>query len=135
MPAVNTYPSGYVAACRKRIDAQIAAYLNLADGSSPEVRSAFDEQFFANLVLVLQQMFADRARGREGKDGNALNEVRAIAVSVLDHDGRMAVDETTKLKATTSVLGFEPGERIVLDTDRFARLSAAYFVEIEARFS
>ena len=134
MLASNTYPPEYIAACRKRIDAQLAAYLNLVDGATPEARAAFDEQFFPNLVLVLEVMFVHRLRGKEGKDGNPMNEVRFIASSILEHGGVLTLDKSTKLKASTSVLGFEPGETIVLDADRFARLAAAYFAAIEAAF-
>ena len=63
-----------------------------------------------------------------------MNEVCFLASSILEHGGVLTLDTTTRLRQVTSVLGFEPGETIVLDADRFARLAAAYFAAIEATF-
>lgn len=134
MSSASTYSREYIAGCRKHVDAQLASYLNLVDGATPEARAAFEEQFWGNLVLVLELMFVHRQRAKEGRDGNPMNEVRFIAASIVEHDGVFTVDRSTRLKSSTSVLGFEPGERIVLDADRFARLSAAYFAAVESAF-
>ena len=137
MLCVNSYPADYIAACRARMEAQLRAYDDLIAASGPSgemARDAFDDLFFANLVLVLDQYFVHRTRGIEKKDGNPLNEVRMICNAVLTQDGVLAADSTIKYQPGKSVLKFDVGDRISIGRSDFARLLDAYFAEIEAKF-
>ena len=96
---------------------------------------AFEPVFFNNMVLVLDSFFTHRLRGMEGKDGNPLNEVRVIQISLVENDGRLTVDTTIKLKAATSVLGYDVGDEIRLQEADFTRLAEAYFTEIEKKYT
>ena len=86
-------------------------------------------------MLALDEYFVHRLRAVEGKDGNPLNEVRVLATSLMLHDGVVTVEKSIKWKPEASVLGLAPGDRIELDEKRFTKLAAAYFDEIEAKFT
>ncbi len=64
-------------------------------------------------------------RGREGKDGNPLNEVRVLSGSLLERGGTLTIDKSITWRPVTTVLGLEPGDTIALDAARFARLADA----------
>ena len=142
MLAVKTYPEDYIAECRAQMDAQLAAYGRLAAAAgkakAPAVGSAlesFGPLFFNNLVLVLDSYFMHRTRAIEGKDGNPLNEVRMLCTSLLTNQGVLAADKTIKYQPETSVLKLGVGDEIRLDAEQFAKLSGAFFSEIELRFT
>jgi hypothetical protein len=97
------------------------------------VKYAF-EPVFDNIVLVPDSYFTHRARGREGKDGNPLNEVRVLCNSMVDNDGLLAADKTIKLDASKSVLGYVGDEILVTEAD-FVRLSEALFAEMEKKYT
>jgi hypothetical protein len=135
MLATNSYPAEYVHQCRANVDDLVKAYRKVAAAAKGDASVAkFAPQFFNHLVLALDEYFVHRLRAVEGKDGNPLNEVRALATSLMLHDGILTVEKSVKLKPETSVLGLEPGARIALDEPGFTRLAAAYFDEIEAKF-
>jgi hypothetical protein len=127
--ATNNFPQDYVDGCRTRIDAQLAAYDGL---KKPD--ADFDRLFFNHLVQVLDHDFVHRTRNLEGKDGNPLNEVRVLAISILTNGGVLAADKQIKLKPETSVLGLSVADEIVLDREQFGRLADAFFAEIGERF-
>ncbi len=95
---------------------------------------AFEPVFFNNMVLVLDNYFVHRSRTIEKKDGNPLNEVRALCTSMMSNDGIMAVHKTIKLNPTTSVLGHLVGDEIRLNEEDFLQLSKAFFAEIDSKF-
>jgi hypothetical protein len=138
MLGVKTYPKQYVTSCKKRVDAQLAAYKKLAAaagaGKAGTALDAFAPGYFAGMVIVLEGCFTHRLRGVEGKDGNPLNEVRVLATSILEHDGKLTVEKTIKWKPETTVLGLAPGDKIALTEADFTKLAKAYFAEIEAKF-
>jgi hypothetical protein len=131
MLARNSYPQEYIDACRARIDAQLAAYDALRQDAALE---RFGEPFFQNLVLVLDASFAHRQRGREGKDGNPMNEVRLLSTSILDHDAVLVADKQIRLPPETSILGYAPGDRIAPDREGFERLADGFFARIQETF-
>lgn len=145
MLGVKKYSPEYVAACRSRIDAQLAAYRALlaatrevkgAQGSELDARlKAFEAQFFNNMVLALEQCFCHRLRGVEGKDGNPLNESRVLASSLMENAGKMGVDKSIKLESSESLLKFELGQEIELNEGDFTLLAQAFLAEIERKFS
>jgi hypothetical protein len=134
MLAITSYKRDFVDACRDRADRQLQAYDALVrSAKAPEI-AAFAPEFFNNLVLALDHYFMHRQRSLEGKDGNPLNEVRMLAVSLLDHGGVMTKDNTIKYDAAKAVTGIRIGEKIVIDRDTFARLADAFFDEIEKKY-
>ena len=48
--------------------------------------------------------------------------------------GRMSTNKTIRYKPEMSILKFEAGDEIRLNADDFARLSAAFFDEIEKKY-
>ena len=148
MLAMTHYGRAYIDDARARIDAQVAAYRALAAAGAeasaaadPAVReayeaaaTAFEPVWFTSLVQVLENFFVHRQRGLEGKDGNALNEVRVLCSSLTGNGGRLAADKQIKLKPETSVLGYAVGDEIRVTEADFLRLAQAYFEQIEAKF-
>ena len=134
----NSYPSDYVAACRARVDAQLAAFRAVVAAVPKKSTAAVAEletQLCAGLVVELDAMFVHRVRSKEGKDGNPMNEVRMLSASILEHDADLAADKTIKWKPESSVLGLAIGDSISLHADDFERLAAAYFDAIDATFA
>jgi hypothetical protein len=129
MLGVSTYPKEYIDSARAAVQAQLAAY--------EQVRGteAFEPLFFNHMVLALDHYFCHRLRGREGKDGNALNEVRVLCTSIMEGGGRLVADKTIKLKAATSLLHHGVGDEIRLNADDFRLLADAFFAELEARYT
>jgi hypothetical protein len=138
MLAVNRYDQTYIDGCRARIDAQVAAYRDMAMAArGPKLGAAIEAlepRFFNALVLQLDYSFVHRTRNMEGKDGNAMNEVRVVCNSLLHGDGTLLADKTVKLDPATSVLGLAPGDPIALDEGDFARLCDAFFERLEASY-
>jgi hypothetical protein len=135
MLAVTRYPKDYVAACRKRIDEQLAAYGAIAKTAAEADRARFEPLLSANLVLALDACFVHRTRGLEGKDGNPLNEVRMLCTSILQHDGRLTADKTIKYDPAKSVLQLKIGDPIALSAADVKRLAKAFFDAIGAKFA
>ena len=120
---------------------QVAAYQKLAkavgatkDKKAEAALAAFEPLFFNNMVLVLDRPFVHRIRPVTGKDGNPLNEVEMLGDSLMNHDGTLQKSKVIKLVPEQSVLRLEFGDPIRLSEDDFARLSAAFFAELERRF-
>lgn len=117
------YDRHYAASCRESVGAAVAELRRVDAGSAA----------WNQLVPALDRWFAIRNPKVEGRDGNPLNEVRAIAESVTEHGSVMAIPRGIKLSAETSVLGFEEGEDISLDGDAFERLFDAFLAEVEEK--
>jgi len=101
----SNYSQEYVDDCRKKVAAQVAAYRRMAKAAGPSTAlEAFEPVFFNNMVLVLDTFFTHRLRGKEGKDGNPLNEVRVLCASLMSNGDVMTADKTIKMKPETSVL-------------------------------
>ena len=133
MLSVSTYNKEFVAACRGRIERQLAAYQALA-AAAPGAAAAFEADYFVSMLLALDHSFMHRGRGQEGKDGNPLNEVRMLSVAILDNDGVLKKDSQIKYDAKTSVAGIAIGEPVVLTRETFGALAAAFCDEIGKRF-
>jgi hypothetical protein len=130
MLGVKTYSPEYVDQVRARLDADIAAFNALGNGSA-----AFAPTFFNNLVIVLDHHFCHRLRTVEGKDGNPLNEVRVLSDSLMENGGIYTPNSSIKLKAATSVLGYDAGDAIAVDEDGFRRLADGFLTEISTKFA
>jgi hypothetical protein len=124
------------------IDQQLAAYKKLVkaiDGatSDPKVAAAleaFEPLFFNNMTIVLDRYFVHRIRVVTGKDGNPLNEVELMSDSLMNNDGVLRANNVIKLIPDESVVKLEIGDPIRLTAAQFARLSKAFFAEIESKF-
>jgi hypothetical protein len=139
----TSYTREYVDACRERTASEVAAYRHLVATARAEAHdaarldaaiAAFEPKFFNTLVIALDGSFMHRARGREGKDGNPLNEVRVVCESLMTNAGALTADKQIKLLPETSVLGYRVGDEIELGEAQFERLSEGYFAEIARRY-
>jgi hypothetical protein len=134
MLGVSSYAQEYVDSCRASVDRQLAAYRAVIKTAKPPAVAKFEPLFFANMVLVLDAAFVNRLRGKEGKDGNPLNEVRMLCTSLLQHDAVFTADKTIKLKPEQTVLHLQIGDPIALTEADFVQLAKAFFAEMEAKF-
>ena len=138
MDEQRTYSGDYIASCRWRIEAEIAAFdLLLAeapgDGSMDGALQEIEDEYFVAMAGQLEAMFAYRARDLEGPTG-PLTELRAITRSLHANGGRFDPPEGSGLDAATTVLEVDPGDAIRLDRDGFQRLADAFFDAIEAGY-
>jgi hypothetical protein len=141
MLGMKVYTRDYVDDCHAKVDRDVAAFKSLP-GAVPE---AFESAFFNNMVLVLDYLFVNRLRTVEGKDGNAMNEVRILCNSLINNHGMMTSENVSdtmafagltsiKLSPENSVLKYQPGDKINLTEAGFVRLSAAFFDALERKF-
>ena len=133
MLAMTKYPREYIAECRSKVASDVEAFKSVA-AAAGDAAAAFEPVFFNNMVVVLDAYFVHRTRALEGKDGNALNEVRVLCSSMMLHGDVMTVDKSIKLSPDDSVVKVRFGEKIALGEDDFSRLSAAFFSELESKF-
>jgi hypothetical protein len=142
MLGMKNYPRDYIAACKKRVDANVKAWRKqVGKSADPE----FEARYFNDQALLLDYMFVHRLSGAEGKDGNPLNEARVLCNSLLLNEGKVQVEKKPdwptsavsglKLPAEKSVLGLKNGEAIRLTEADFLKLSKAFFAELEKKFA
>jgi hypothetical protein len=138
MLAVKSYDPGYVDACTSMIAGRLATLeAVLAAAPSGTGRAPFDaleRDACADLVLVLDRCFVHRTRAVEGKDGNALNEVRMLTDSILAGGAVLRADGTIRYRPEASVLHLAVGDPIVLDVGMLRRLADAFIAGIRERF-
>ena len=144
MLSKNAYDQQYIDDCRAKIESQVAAFKKVVTAATelPEdcevkldaAMQAFESVFFNNMVIVLDNFFSSRSRTIEKKDGNPLNEVRVLVSSLTNNDGLIIGDKSIKMDPAKSVLHYQTGDEIKVNEKSFARLSAAFFAEIEKRF-
>lgn len=145
MLGMREYEQDYIDACRSRVETQIAMFHEVAqaardhgDADVSRLEGALESleyEYFNNMLLVLEGYFVHRLRGVEGKDGNALNEVRVLARSLMENGGTVMADPQIPLDPPRSVLGLAVGDPITLTLQQFRRISDAFLREIENRFS
>jgi len=142
---MKEYDGDYIDACRSRVETQTAMFREVAqaarDHGDADVSGlegaleSLESEYFNNMLLVLEGYFVHRLRGVEGKDGNALNEVRVLARSLMENGGTVMEDAQIALDPERSVLGLRVGEPVRLTLQQYTRLSNAFFRELERRFS
>jgi len=132
---VNHYTQEYIDACRARVAAQVAAYKELVATANRAAAENFEPQFFNAMVITLDAYFVHRARAKEGKDGNALNEVRLLCNSILNNDNLMCADKSIKYVPAKAVLRYNVGDEITLTEPEFTALADAFFDEMEEKYS
>ena len=124
------------------IKKQFAAYKKLVGeiASGPannKLQSAlndFEGLFFNNMTLVLDRYFVHRLRVVTGKDCNPLNEVEMICESLLNNNGILRDSNVIKYIPDQSVVKLNIGDKIRITAEKFERLSAAFFAELERKF-
>jgi hypothetical protein len=141
MLGMKTYPQDYIDSCRARVEANLRAYREQV-GKPPS--REFEGRYFNDQVLLLDYMFVHRLAGVEGKDGNPLNEVRALCNSLLLNQGKLQLERlpgwpnsaggSIKLPKEKSILRLQAGDDINLTENDFVRLSEAFFAELEKRY-
>jgi hypothetical protein len=135
MLCITGYTQEYIDECRSNVRSQVAAYSHLVTTARDQASiDTFEHLFFNNLVLQLDYRFVHRSRTMEKKDGNALNEVRALCNSLTENAGKMMVDKSVKANPVKSVLNVQDGAEIRLNEADFVRLAEAFFAEIESKF-
>ena len=134
MLMASSYPQVYIDACRASFAARVAAYDALTKDATGPAAEAFEPAFFGALLLALDHCFCHRGRGMEGKDGNPLNEARVLCNSLMEHGGTMTADKSVRLKPEASLLGYAPGDQIVLRRDDFVHMADGFLAEIERRY-
>jgi hypothetical protein len=135
MLCINGFSQEYIDECRAKINSQLASYQNLvAHVQDKAAIEAFEADFFNNMLLVIDNLFVNRSRMMEKKDGNPLNEFRIICNSLLNNHGIMGSEKSVKLDPKKSVLGFQVGDEIRLNEAQFGQIFTAFFAEIEAKF-
>ena len=129
MPDRSSYTSDEVEACRDNCDALLAAW-----GANDVEDSTLETLVFGQAVVVLHTWFGHRDRGLEGGDGNAMNEVRVIADSIVDNDAVLRVEGPITWVPARTVLRLAVGDEVEITADGFERLTAAYLAAIEATY-
>lgn len=142
MLGMKSFSKEYIAACRARVARDVEAYKAV---QSLIASKEFETTFFNSQIMLLDYMFVHRLSGIEGKDGNPLNEVRVLCNSILYNAGRLQIEKlagwpnsavsSLKLPPEHSVLKMKLGDPIKLTEGDFSRLSAAFFDELERRYS
>ena len=145
MLGTKEYEPDYVDACRSRVESQVAMFREVAqaarDHGDADVSAlegaleSLEYEYFNNMLIVLDGYFVHRLRGVEGKDGNALNEVRVLVRSLMENGGTVMADPQIRLDPARSVLGLEVGAPITLTLQKYRRISDAFLREIENKFS
>lgn len=139
MLSVAHYDQTYIDACREKVERHVDAYEEVATATAGGSRmqaalASFEPRCFNHMVLALDEYFCHRARGKEGKDGNPLNEVRVLCTSIMLHDGVHTPDTSIKLDPARSVLKLEIGAEIALSAADFRLLSTSFLDEIERKY-
>ncbi len=145
MLATNQYPATYLQERKRVVTAQLEAFealsasgragSELGQKAYGDALAAVEAAFCANLIQALDHAFVHRTRGKEGKDGNALNEVRMLCASLQTKDALMLADKAIKYDPTRAVTGIQPGDKISLNVAVTRRLVDAFLAGIEAKFS
>jgi hypothetical protein len=137
----KNYTRQEIDTARGLVAAELRAYRGLPAAAKTR---AFEAAFFNRAVLLLDYLFVHRLTGIEGKDGNALNEVRVLCNSILLNTGRLQIDKLPgwplsagsgiKLPPEKSILKLKTGDEVRLSEADFVRLSTAFFTELEKRY-
>lgn len=145
MLGVAEYEQDYIDACRSRVESQVATFAEVAraardhgDADMTGLDGALESleyEYFNNMLLVLDGYFVHRLPHVEGRDGNALNEVRVLARSLMENGGTLVADPQLPLNPARSVLGLRVGDPITLTSQQYRRISDAFLREIESRFA
>lgn len=125
----KNYPREYIERCQRDIEAQIAEFNEL-----PPVTASFASRLAGHLVIVMDACFVNRLRATEGKDGNALNEVRLLAQSLMYGD-TVVDDSTVTWHKDAMVLGLTKGDDLELGISDVDKLQQAFFGQMLDKYA
>jgi hypothetical protein len=135
MLCINTYSQTHIDQARKKVAAQLKTYQALIAGvKDNKAVEAFEPHYFNNLLIALDSHFVHRARAKEGKDGNPLNETRMLCDALINNQGTLAAEKSIKYVPDKSVLKYSIGDEIKLKAADFMLLSKAFLAEIESKY-
>src|SRR5450631_2025591 len=86
----KNYSRTAIDVARAQVEAGLAAYRSLPVAART---AEFEALFFNREVHILDYLFVHRLMVVEGKDGNALNEVRVLCNSLLLNDGEVQFEK------------------------------------------
>ncbi len=129
MPGRTSYTPDELESCRDAADGLLAAWQ--ANGVEDET---LENLVFTQAVVALDAWFVHRLRDMEGVDGNAMNEVRVLADSVVANDGVLRVEGPLAWVPERTVLGLAVGDDVMVTADGYERLAAAYLDAISDTF-
>lgn len=143
MAGTREYEQDYVDACRSRIESQVAVFAEVArsarDHGDADVSGlegaleSLEYEYFNNMLIVLDGYFANRRRDVGAPGGSALDEVHALARSLMENGGTVMADPAVPLGPARSVLGLEVGSAVTLTLQEYRRISDAFLHELERR--
>ena len=125
----TTYTPDELEACRDAADGLLAAWQ--ANDIEDET---LENLVFGQAVVALDAWFAHRSHQIEGSDGNPMNEVRALADSMIANDGVLRVPDHVRWEAGRTVLHLAVGDEVVVTADTYERLVSAYLAAVAERF-
>ncbi|WP_062518352.1 hypothetical protein [Demequina gelatinilytica] len=136
MEQQDSYSGDYIASCRWRIEAQVAAFDLLraqapTDGSMDGSIQDIEDEYFNAMAGQLEGMFAYRDPAIAPDGPGPLAELRAVVAALNGNGGRFEPPEGSGLDAGSTVLGIDPGDAIRLDRDGFQELADAFFDAVE----
>ncbi|MDV6332477.1 hypothetical protein [Asticcacaulis sp. 201] len=142
MPNLTSYSAAYIADARAKIDLQLATYhaflIAAQTGEDTAAmgaaRDAFEPVFLRNLVLAMDHYFDAIPPEAESRDGDPINEVRALSDCIMHNHHKFQSDGHIALSPSTTVLGLKNGDDIRLTVPDFKRLADAFFAEISERY-
>jgi hypothetical protein len=145
MDADHRSPAARVQACRTELAAQVQAYRDLVGAASKAsgmsltridaALAALEPAFFNNLLIALDARFANRPDGVDGRQGDALDEVRLLCAALMANGGVLAAQPGVAYEPSLAVLRVDIGERVALNADDFEAIAAAFLDTIEHRLA
>lgn len=134
MLARTSYDPAQIATARAAFAEMVEGWRSVAARSEARARAAAEAQVFAQMLVALEGWFVHRARAQEGKDGNALHEVRLLALGVTENGGRFPEPGPVRWRPEQSLTGLRPGDPIRMTEALFSKLAEAFLAAMTERF-
>ena len=135
MLARTSYDPSQIATCRTVFAEMLESWRRLAARTGAAARAEAEVRVFNQMVVALDGWFVHRQRSLEGREGDALHEVRLLALGITTHRGIFPQEGATHWQAETSISGLAPGDAIRIGEALFTRLCDAFLEAMTARFA